>query len=102
MRAALRNLCARGGRLVVNAIRKEAADAALMADIDYVGELWLEKSVQSVANVTRADVRDCLALAVRAGIRHRVRVYALTDANRALADIKFGRHAGAKVLQVVP
>jgi propanol-preferring alcohol dehydrogenase len=99
LRAALRNLRP-GGRLVVNAIRKESADAAIMAGIDYAGELWLEKSIQSVANVTRADVRDCLALAARAGIRPRVRVYALADANQALADLKFGRHAGAKVLQV--
>lgn len=99
LRAALRNLRP-GGRLVVNAIRKESADAPIMAGIDYAGELWLEKSIQSVANVTRADVRDCLALAARAGIRPRVRVHALTDANQALADLKFGRHAGAKVLQV--
>lgn len=99
LRAALRNLRP-GGRLVVNAIRKESTDAAVMAGIDYAGELWLEKSVQSVANVTRADVRECLALAAQAGIRPRLRVYALADANRALADIKFGRHAGAKVLQV--
>lgn len=99
LRAALRNLRP-GGRLVVNAIRKEDADAPIMAGIDYAGELWLEKSIQSVANVSRADVRDCLALAARAGIRPRVRVYALADANQALADLKFGRHAGAKVLQV--
>lgn len=99
LRAALRNLRP-GGRLVVNAIRKEAADAEVMAGIDYPGELWLEKSVQSVANVTRADVRDCLALAARAGIRPTVRVYALQDANQALTDLKFGRHIGAKVLQV--
>ncbi len=99
LRAALRNLRP-GGRLVVNAIRKESADAAIMAGIDYAGELWLEKSVQSVANVTRADVREGLALAARAGIRPRVRLYALRDANRALADLKFGRHAGAKVLLV--
>lgn len=99
LRAALHNLRP-GGRLVVNAIRKESTDAAIMAGIDYAGELWLEKSVQSVANVTRADVRECLALAERAGIRPRVRVYALADANRALADLKSGRHAGAKVLQV--
>lgn len=56
--------------------------------------------MQSVANVTRADVRDRRALAARPGIRSTVRVYALTDANRALAELKFGRHAGAKVLQV--
>jgi len=99
LRAALRNLRP-GGRLVVNAIRKEGTDAAVMAGIDYAGELWLEKSVQSVANVTRADVRECLALAAQAGIRPKLRVYALADANRALADIKFGRHTGAKVLQV--
>jgi propanol-preferring alcohol dehydrogenase len=71
-----------------------------MAGIDYPQELWQEKAIQSVANVTRADVRACLDLAARAGIRPRVRVYPLAEANAALADLKFGRHAGAKVLLV--
>jgi len=99
VRAALRNLRP-GGRLVINAIRKEAADAAVMAGIDYPQELWQEKAIQSVANVTRADVRNCLDLAAQAGIRPRVRTYPLAEANAALADLKFGRHAGAKVLLV--
>jgi propanol-preferring alcohol dehydrogenase len=99
VRAALRNLRP-GGRLVINAIRKEATDAGVMADIDYPNELWQEKAVQSVANVTRADVRGCLDLAARAGIRPRVRSYPLERANQALADLKFGRHAGAKVLLI--
>jgi propanol-preferring alcohol dehydrogenase len=99
VRAALRNLRP-GGRLVINAIRKEAADAAVMAGIDYPQELWQEKAIQSVANVTRADVRACLDLAARAGIRPRVRTYPLAEANAALADVKFGRHVGAKVLLV--
>jgi propanol-preferring alcohol dehydrogenase len=99
VRAALRNLRP-GGRLVINAIRKEAADAAVMAGIDYPHELWQEKALQSVANVTRADVRGCLELAARAGIRPRVRTYPLAEANAALADLKFGRHAGAKVLLI--
>ncbi len=99
VRAALRNLRP-GGRLVINAIRKEGADAAVMAGIDYPQELWQEKSIQSVANVTRADVRACLDLAAQAGIRPRVRTYPLAEANAALADLKFGRHAGAKVLLV--
>jgi len=56
---ALGNL-APGGRLVVNAIRKEDTDKDSLLKIDYASDLWLEKEVKSVANVTRADVAEFL------------------------------------------
>ncbi len=89
-----------GGRLVVNAIRKEDRDKDELLRIDYPVHLWMEKQVTSVANVTRGDVREFLRLASEIPIRPEVEEYALADANRALADIKWRRIRGAKVLVV--
>lgn len=89
-----------GGRLVVNAIRKEATDRELLADIDYARHLWLEKEIKSVANVTRSDVREFLALAADTGILPEVREVPLEDANTAILDIKRGIGRGARVLRV--
>jgi propanol-preferring alcohol dehydrogenase len=96
---ALRNLAA-GGRLVINAIRKEAADQHELLRLDYSTDLWLEKEVKSVANVTRADVRACLDLAASIPITPAVDVYPLESANEALLDLKRGRLRGAKVLAI--
>lgn len=95
--AAMKRL-APGGRLVINAIRKEDVDRDALLTLDYSEDLWMEKEIKTVANVTRKDVRRFLAMAAAAGIRPEVTGYALTDANRALADLKAGRGAGARVL----
>ena len=89
-----------GGRLVINAIRKEDADQAELLRLRYPEHLWLEKEIKSVANVTRRDVREFLDLAARAGLRPEVREYPLADANRALLDLKRGGQPGAKVLRI--
>ena len=60
--------------------------------------LWEERSVRSVANLTRQDARDFLALASRIRPRTRVQPYALSDANAALTDLREGRVHGAAVL----
>jgi len=96
---ALRRL-APGGRLVVNAIRKEDADKEALLALDYPADLWMEKEVKSVANVTRDDVREFLAKAAEMGIRPEVETYALAEANVALAELKLGRLRGAKVLKI--
>ena len=96
---ALRNLDS-GGRLVINAIRKEAGDRDALSGLDYAAHLWLEKDIRTVANVTRADVREFLALAEEAAIRPEVQLYPLEEANQALWDLKQRRIRGAKVLQV--
>ena len=57
--AALANLRP-GGRLVINAIRKEAVDKDALLRLDYPEHLWMEKEIKSVANVTRADVVEFL------------------------------------------
>ncbi|RJR27800.1 MAG: alcohol dehydrogenase, partial [Candidatus Latescibacterota bacterium] len=89
-----------GGRLVVNAIRKESADAGELLRLDYATHLWMEKEIKSVANVARADVREFLALAAAIPIRPEVEEYPLEDANRALVELKTGGVRGAKVLRV--
>jgi propanol-preferring alcohol dehydrogenase len=89
-----------GGRLVINAIRKEEADKLELGRLDYASHVWMEKEIKSVANVTRRDVGTFLQLAAEIGIRPEVDVYPLADANRALRDIKARRIRGAKVLQV--
>jgi propanol-preferring alcohol dehydrogenase len=96
---ALRNL-ANGGRLVVNAIRKEEVDKETLLKLDYPSHLWMEKEIKSVANVTRGDVREFLALAAEAGIRPEYQEYALEDANRALVELRQGQIRGAKVLRI--
>jgi len=87
-----------GGRLVINAIRKEDGDREALLRLDYGRDLWLEREVKSVANVTRTDVARCLELAARAGIRPEVQPYPFEEANGALKDLKARKIRGAKVL----
>jgi propanol-preferring alcohol dehydrogenase len=97
--AALENL-EEGGRLVINAIRKEDADKEELLKLDYARHLWMEKEVRSVANITRSDVSEFLALAAKIPIRPEVREFPLDDANRVLLEIKERKIRGAKVLKV--
>ncbi len=89
-----------GGRIVINAIRKIEADKEALLELDYASQLWLEKEVKSVANVTRQDVREFLQLAAEAKIRPDYQEYDLQDANQALIEMKQGKIHGAKVLRV--
>ena len=89
-----------GGRLVVNAIRKEETDKDVFLKLDYPSQLWMEKEIKSVANVTRADVREFLALAAEANIKPEYQEYELKDANQALVEMKQGKIRGAKVLTI--
>jgi len=97
--AALSNL-APGGRLVVNAIRKEDADRGELARLDYAEHLWLEKEIKSVANVASRDIEEFLALAARIPIVPDVQEYSFAEANRALCELKAGQNRGAKVLRM--
>jgi propanol-preferring alcohol dehydrogenase len=60
--------------------------------------LWEERVLRSVANLTRADAEDFLALAPKAGIETTTQTYPLADANQALADLRSGILQGAAVL----
>ena len=60
--------------------------------------LWEERHIVSVANLTRADAREFLAVAPQAGVRTEVTRYPLERANAVLADLREGRLQGAAVL----
>lgn len=60
--------------------------------------LWEERTLRSVANLTRRDAEEFLALAPQAGIRTTTQTYPLADANRALHDLRTGALQGAAVL----
>ena len=89
-----------GGRLVINAIRKESSDVDLMATISYQEHLWMEKEVKSVANVTHRDIEEFLPLAAAIPLRVEVQQYPLESANEALRDLRDGHVRGAKVLNI--
>ncbi len=83
---------ARGGRVICAGIH--------MSDIPSFpyARLWGERSVRSVANLTRRDGDELLEIAPRAGVRPATRRYRLADANAALADLRRGAIEGAAVL----
>jgi propanol-preferring alcohol dehydrogenase len=97
--AALKNL-AGGGRLVINAIRKEERDKEALLRLDYAGHLWLEKEIKSVANVARKDVEEFLDLAAKIPVRPEIQEYPLAEANQALVEVKERKVRGAKVLRM--
>jgi len=96
---ALKNL-ENGGRLVINAIRKEDRDKSALLQIDYPRDLWMEKEIKSVANVARRDVEEFLALAAEIPIRPVIEEFRLEEANQALIELKERKIRGAKVLRV--
>lgn len=89
-----------GGRLVINAIRKEDTDRNLLAGLSYERQLWLEKEVKTVANVTHVDIAEFLPVAARIPIRVATERYPLEAANRALMELRAGHVRGAKVLTI--
>lgn len=97
--AAMKNLRA-GGRLVINAIRKEEKDKSYLLQLDYPADLWLEKEIKSVANVTRRDVSEFLTLAAEIPMQPEVEEFELEQANQALVDLKERKIRGAKVLKI--
>jgi propanol-preferring alcohol dehydrogenase len=84
----------RGGIVAINAIHLDR-----IPQFDY-DRLWLERSLRSVANVTRQDVREFLGLAASIPVRTRTEVFPLAEANEAMTRLAEGRIAGAAVLQV--
>ena len=96
---ALRSL-EKGGRLVINAIRKEKRDKESLLEIDYRRDLWMEKEIKSVANITRKDIEEFLALAAEIPLRPEIQEYGLDEANRALLELKERKIRGAKVLRI--
>jgi propanol-preferring alcohol dehydrogenase len=87
-----------GGRLVINAIRKENGDQHELATLNYAHHLWMEKEIKSVANITSADVRQFFVQAERAQIKPFIQEYPMREANQALWELKNLPVKGAKVL----
>ncbi len=90
-----------GGRLVINAIRKENKDKEAFLSLDYSQDLWLEKEIKSVANVTRKDIMEFLKLAETFNIKPKVKIYPFEKAEQAIKDIKEKKIKGANVLKIV-
>ena len=89
-----------GGRLVINAIRKEENDKDYLLSLSYHEHLWLEKEIKSVANVTRQDIAEFLPIAAEIPIKPEVQTYPLEEANKALLELKRSPVRGAKVLMM--
>lgn len=87
-----------GGRLIINAIRKESADLEHLLTIDYARHLWLEKEIKSVANVTSQDVKEFIRLAAEIPFIPDVEIYPFEKANQAILDIRQRKIKGARVL----
>jgi propanol-preferring alcohol dehydrogenase len=94
------------GSLVPLALRAVAPGGTVvcagiyMSDIPPIAyaELWQERSLRSVANLTRRDGQEFLALAPRIPVKTTVSEYPLQDAGRALEDLRRGRFIGAAVI----
>jgi propanol-preferring alcohol dehydrogenase len=99
---------ASAGMLIPQALRVLAPGGAVvcagihMSDIpSFPYELlWHERSLRSVANLTRSDAAAVLELAPRVPVRTHVTTYPLADAEHALQDLREGRFTGAAVLRV--
>ncbi len=89
-----------GGRLVINAIRKETIDQDYLYNISYEHHLWMEKEIKSVANVTPFDVQEFIRIAAEMPFKPNVEIYPFENANQALLDIKNRKIKGAKVLVI--
>jgi len=89
-----------GGRLVINAIRKEQADIGVLSGLSYEDHLWMEKEIKTVANVTRRDLEEFLPIAAEIPLHVEIQSYSLEDANQALMDLRAGHVRGAKVLDI--
>jgi len=96
---ALKNLKP-GGRLVINAIRKEEIDKEYLLKLNYTTHLWKEKEIKSVANVSRLDVSEFLDVAAKMQMKPEVEEFCLEEANRALVELKMSIIREAKVLKM--
>jgi alcohol dehydrogenase, propanol-preferring len=83
----------KGGVVAINAIHLDR-----MPEFDYDRLLWGERQLRSVANMTRADARDFLALATQIKLNPKVTKFPVEKANQALGDVKNDAIDGAAVL----
>jgi propanol-preferring alcohol dehydrogenase len=101
---------AAAGPLMPAALRASAKGARVISAGIHMSEipsfpyeiLWEERSLGSVANLTRADGEEFIALAPRVPVRTEVTTYPLEEADAALDDLRHGRFRGAAVLTIRP
>jgi alcohol dehydrogenase, propanol-preferring len=89
-----------GGRLIINAIRKENTDKSCLLELDYPVHLWMEKEIKSIANVAGRDIREFLELAGQIPIIPEIEEFSFENANKALVELKERKIKGAKVLKI--
>jgi alcohol dehydrogenase, propanol-preferring len=87
----------KGGVVAINAIHLDR-----IPQFDYDSLLWGERQIRSVANMTRADAHDFLAVAAKIGLQPKVTVFTLDQANEALAAIRSDSVDGAAVIVPAP
>ena len=83
----------KGGVVAINAIHLDQ-----MPSFDYDSLLWGERQIRSVANMTRQDAREFLAIAHQLNIRPRIKAFSLDDANQALIAVKLETENGSAVI----
>ncbi len=96
------------GDLMVDALRASAPGATVVSAGIHMSDipsfpyelLWHERTMRSVANLTRADGEEFIPLAASLPVETRIQVYPLAEANSALDDIRHGRVEGSAVLQI--
>ncbi len=89
-----------GGRLVINAIRKEDTDRDYLQHLTYHEHLWMEKEIKTVANITHFDLEEFLPIAAAIPIQPAISRFPLEQANEALLTVRRGGHRGAVVLDL--
>jgi len=89
-----------GGRLVINAIRKEDTDKNYLMKINYPEHLWMEKEIKSVANVSVSDIKEFLDIAAELNLKPEYSEYPIEDVNTALLELKQRKIKGAKVIKL--
>lgn len=85
----------KGGVVAINAIHLDR-----IPEFDYDKLLWGERQIRSVANMTRQDARDFIAIAAETGLKPKVTLFPLEQANEALAAVKADGIDGAAVLVI--
>src|SRR4051794_22785510 len=96
------------GQLMVEALRAMAPGGTVVSAGIHMSDipafpyelLWHERTMRSVANLTRADGEEFLPLAASVPVETRIQTYPLAEANRALDDIRHGRVEGSAVLTI--
>ena len=90
----------REGRLLINATTKKEGDKESLLGLEYSRNLWMEKEIKSVANITTKNAEEFLPLAAEIPLRPEIQEFTLAEANQALQELEERKIHGAKVLRI--